>query len=131
MLRLIRDRISVPQIYTSTCVHIWTFVHSHIRIVINSDIGIVRRSNIRPITDTHITSIFVHRWYIVVVSISGCGPLDPGSNLGITNLYFILCAHLDICTFAYSHRHKLWHSHNATFTYSHNNRKTYYIRIRV
>ena len=30
------------------------------------------------------------RWYSVVVSISGCGPLDPGSNPGIAKFWFYL-----------------------------------------
>jgi hypothetical protein len=29
------------------------------------------------------------RWYSVVVSISGCDPLDPGSNPGTAMIFFL------------------------------------------
>jgi hypothetical protein len=31
------------------------------------------------------------RWYSVVVSISGCDPLDPGSNPGTAKLFLCVC----------------------------------------
>ena len=30
-------------------------------------------------------------WYSVVVSISGCDPLDPGSNPGTAITFFFVC----------------------------------------
>ena len=47
-----------------------------------------------------IQKIILMRWYSVVVSISGCGPLDPGSNPGtaifISICCFILCVLVNI-----------------------------------
>jgi hypothetical protein len=42
----------------------------------------------------------VRWWYSVVVSISGCDPLDPGSNPG-TAILFILFSFVFICLFSF------------------------------
>jgi hypothetical protein len=39
-----------------------------------------------------------HRWYSVVVSISGCDPLDPGSNPGTANSFLCVCNYNMWCT---------------------------------
>ena len=82
-------------------------------------------------------------WYSVVVSISGCDPLDPASNPGTARTSFLLawsvgrsaarcwvtsvdsCACTHTNTHTHTHTHKHTHKHTYTNTHAHTHTYTY------